>query len=73
MKNIVLKFYIVAMFFCSTALLFAQPGTTGDGTGGLEGADPAAPIDDYLWVLALVGLLFIFMKFRAIQKNKIQG
>jgi hypothetical protein len=67
MKNIVLKFYIVALFFCSTTLLFAQPGDT-DGTGGLEGGDAPAPIDDYVWVLALVGLFFVFMKYRAYQK-----
>jgi hypothetical protein len=68
MKNIVLKFYIVALFFCSTTLLFAQPGDTGDGTGGLEGGDAPAPIDDYIWLMALVGLFFVFMKFRAYQK-----
>jgi hypothetical protein len=72
MKNIVLKFYIGAMFFCST-ILIAQPGSSGNGTDGLEGADTPAPIDDYVWVLALVGLVFIFMKFRAIQKNKVKG
>jgi hypothetical protein len=53
--------------------LFAQPGTDSDGAS-LEGNDPAAaPIDDYVWVLAVIGLLFVFMKFRAIYKSKIQG
>lgn len=53
-------------------VLFAQPG---DGSTGdpIEGPDAPAPIDDYVWVLAVVGLLFVFMKFRAIYNNKIQG
>ena len=69
-----LKYYIVVTYFCSTLVLFAQPGTedTG-GAGNLEGADPAAPIDDYIWVLALMGLFFAYIKFRAIQKKRIQS
>jgi hypothetical protein len=73
MKNLILKFYIVTLFLCSTTLMFAQPGSTGDGTGGVEGTDPPAPIDGYIWVLAAVGLVFVFMKFKAIQKSRIQG
>jgi len=72
MKNRVSKLYITVFFLCSTTLLLAQPGSTGDGTGGLEGGDAAAPIDDCLWLLALIGLIFVFMRFRAIQNNKIQ-
>ena len=75
MKNTVLKYYIAVFYLCSTFVLFAQPGGNDTG-GGLEGdgdATPGAPIDDYVWVLALIGLLFVFMKFRAIQKNRIQG
>lgn len=73
MKNNVLKFYIAAFYLCSTFILFAQPGNN-DTTGGLEGttgdATPA-PIDNYVWVLAMIGLLFVFMKFRNFRKNKI--
>ena len=78
MKNNVLKYYIAAFYMCSTFMLFAAPGE-GNGAAGdasLEGADaPAAtaPIDDYVWVLALVGLVFVFLKLRAIQNKKIQG
>lgn len=60
MKNNLLKYYIAAFFLCSTFTLFAQPGTDDDGTG-LEGTDtPAAPIDDYVWLLVLIGLVFVF-------------
>ena len=71
MKNIFLKYYVIAVYFCTTIVLFAQPG---DGSNGdpLEGPDPGAPIDDYVWVLAVAGLLFVFMKFKAIYNNKIQ-
>lgn len=68
MKTNVLKYYIAAVYFCSSFALFAQPGD-GDTGGGLEGGDPAAPIDDYVWVLALIGLLFVFYKFRAMHKQ----
>jgi hypothetical protein len=75
MKNNVLKYYIAAFYVCATFVAFAAE-TPGDDTAGgsLESADAvAAPIDNYVWVLALVGLFLVFMKFRAIQKNKIQS
>lgn len=76
MKNNLLKYYIAAFYLCSTFVMFAQ--ATDDGTGTLEdnGANdttPAAPIDDYVWVLALIGLVFVFLKFRAIQNRKINS
>ena len=73
MKNNVLKYYITAVYFCSTFIAFAQGPGDNDTGGGLEGTDPPAPIDDYVWVLAIVGLFFVFAKFRAIYNNKIQG
>ena len=74
MKNNLLKYYIAAFYFASTFILLAQetPGVTDEG-GTMEGEEIAAPIDDYVWVLALVGLVTVFMKFRAMHKNKIQG
>ena len=71
MKNIVSKFYVVAAFLCSTAIMFAQPGDDSDD--GLNGNDNQLPISDYLWVLALVGLVLVYFKFRSIHKNTIQG
>jgi hypothetical protein len=73
MKNNFLKYYIAAFYFASTVILFATetPGVDNED-GNMEGAE-VAPIDDYVWVLALVGLVTVFMKFRAMHKNKIQG
>jgi hypothetical protein len=73
MKNSVLKYYITALYLCSTFITYAQDPGSNDTGGGLESGDPAAPIDNYVWVLAVVGLLFVFMKFRAIYNTKIQG
>ena len=69
MKNIVSKFYIIAAFLCSTAIVFAQPGDDSDD--GLNGNDNQLPISDYLWVLAIIGLVFVYFKFRSIQKNSV--
>lgn len=42
--------------------IFAQPEDPG--------VDPApAPIDDYVWFLALIGLALVFLKFRMIKKQ----
>lgn len=77
MKNRLLKYYIATFYLCSTFVMFAQPGT-GSNNGGVDDGGsgdttPGAPIDNYVWVLAIIGLIFVFMKFRAIQKNRIQG
>lgn len=47
-------------------MLFAQP-SSGNDTGDLESPDTPAPIDDYIWVLALIGLVFVFLKLKDIQ------
>lgn len=77
MKNNVLKYYITAFYLCSTFTMFAIPGSGNDEVeeeDALEAADAvAAPIDDYLWVLALIGLVFIFMKYRAMQNQKVNS
>jgi hypothetical protein len=68
MKNNLLKYYIAVFYFCSTFVMFADPGID-DEDGALENVDPAAPIDDYVWVLFAIGILFVFLKFRALYKQ----
>ena len=71
MKTNLLKYYIIAFYLCSTFVLFAQPGTNDNGTG-LEGdgdTAPAAPIDHYVGLLAVIGLVYAFLKFRNFNKN----
>lgn len=67
MKNNLLKFYIVAFYFCSTFIAFAQPGGDDEG-GGLEGGDPL-PIDNSIWVLVAVGMLFVFLRLRFLSEQ----
>jgi hypothetical protein len=70
MKNNLLKFYTLAFYFASTFILFATetPGTEDEG-GNMEGGE-AAPIDDYVWVLAIIGLLFVFYRLRAFAQQR---
>ena len=64
MKTNLLKYYIAAFYLCSTFVLVAQPGTDDD-KGGLEEVDAqAAPIDAYVWVLAAIGLVYVFLRLR---------
>ncbi len=77
MKNTLLKYYIVAIYFCTNLVLFAQttPGAE-DTTDTLEETTTDTtpmPIDDYLWVVALIGLIFVFLKYRSIQNTKVNS
>lgn len=59
--------YIVnsVILFLITSPLMAQddPGDDPDAT---------LPIDNYLWVLVIVGLIYVFLKFRAVQNKKLE-
>lgn len=66
MKKKFNKYYIALFFLCFNFMIFAQPGS-GDGSGGLESGDtPTAPINDYIWILALLGLIFVFKKMKSV-------
>ena len=74
MKNYLIKFYILAIYLCSTVVLFAQdPGDTAEGAA-LDGASGdntgTAPIGDYIWVLALVVIVYAFWKIVCFLENK---
>ena len=65
-----IKYYTAAIYLCSNFVMFAQQPGNEDNNNGLEGADtPAAPIDDSIWVLGFLGLLFVFLKFKAKYKQ----
>ncbi len=75
MKNNLLKFYIVAIYLCSTVVLFAQePGDEAEGVGleNTSGDNTGTPIGDYIWVLALAVVVYAFWKIRAMQNARLQ-
>ena len=81
MKKNIVNFLILSFCLLLNFAAFAQgPGETAEtaaGTGneleGIgEGVNSTAPINDYIWVLAIIGLVFAFYKFKAIlNQNKI--
>jgi hypothetical protein len=65
MKKQFNKYYIAFFYLCTNLALFAQPGSN-NGSSDLESGDAApAPINNYLWILAFIGVLFVFMKLRS--------
>jgi hypothetical protein len=73
MKTNLLKYCVAAFYFCSTFMMVAQPGA-GSDNGGVDGdgtgdVTPGAPIDDYVWVLALIGLCYVFLRLRAFTRQ----
>ena len=73
MKTNLLKYYLAAFYFCSTFMMVAQPGSGSDNGGvdddGTGDVTPATPIDDYVWILALVGLFYVFLRLRAFKRQ----
>jgi len=68
-KKLINNFYIVLFFFCSNYALFADPGD-GSDLGNLEDTDPlGASINECLWVLVLMGLIFVFIKLKSYSRK----
>ena len=64
MKKIVLISYSVFFILLSNPIL-AQLEDPGD-----DPETPAAPIDNYLWVLGAIGLIYVFLKLRSFAQSK---
>lgn len=73
MKNNLLKYYIAAFYILSTFIAVAQPGSGSDNGGiddtGAGDTTPSAAIDDYVWVIAAIALVYVFFKLRAFSKQ----
>jgi hypothetical protein len=67
-----MKLKLLYIVNCVILLLIASP-LMGQTDPGDDPDAPITPIDDYIWVLALVGLIFGFMKFRAYKNKKIMN
>jgi len=68
-----MKKYINTDFFAKiTVLVFMLFSTLVNAQEDLPDAPDdttVLPIDNYVWVLALVGLIFVFLRFKALVKN----
>jgi hypothetical protein len=70
MKKKFNKYYIAFFYLCANFVLYADPGS-GNETDDLESVDaPTSPIDDYIWFLAIIGLIYIFLKLRALNTKE---
>lgn len=69
-----MKKYINTDFFAKitvlVCLLFSTLTNAQEDLPDAPDDTTPAPIDDYIWVLALLSLIYVFMKFRAIQNKK---
>lgn len=69
-----MKKYIASLYTLFFTLLFSitsfAQGDFGDPVDPDPLDTPAAPINDYLWVLILVGLVFVFFKYRSHSKRQ---
>jgi hypothetical protein len=74
MKKAVLKVYITVVCLFSNLLIFADPPGDDSDTGDLSGGDPpTGPIDDYIWVLAVLVLFYAFWKLKSVQNKSISN
>lgn len=62
---------MLAFMLVSNFVVFAQPGSGGQGEGGPEGTDdPPTPINGKLIWLAIVGISFAYAYYLKTQKDK---
>lgn len=70
MKNI-FKIFVTAFVFLGNFLLNAQaPPPPGGGGGGTTPETAAAPIDMYVYILAIAAILFIMLYAKKLQKKQ---
>lgn len=68
MKKNLLKFYIAAFYLCSNFMMFAAPGVE-DEDNNLESVDPPVPVDDYVWAMVILGLVFVYFKYKSLKMH----
>ena len=75
MKNNLIKYYAIAFCMVVNFSVFALPPSDNSDTGDMDSTTEAvvAPIDEYVLVLALIGLVLVFFKMKAIQKKSLRN
>lgn len=69
MKNNLIKIQIALLLIFTNFVAIAQPGDTND-TNDLENIDAPAPINDYLLILGILGMILVYFKFKNLILNK---
>ena len=71
-KNFVFTFVaLLAVQFIALAQEEPVLGDPGAGAGDPSNLDtPEPPIDTYIWVLLVIGLVYVFYKYRSQLKSK---
>ena len=64
MKKSLLKFIVYNLFVLSSLSALAQFPGSENSSGNLETPDPAAPINDYIILMLVVGVLISFYMFK---------
>lgn len=63
-------FPLVLFLFTTLPVLATELDDDGDPGGFEDLGDPGqAPISDYWWVLALIGIYFIYKRYQMLQKQ----
>ncbi len=63
-NSISIKLYSILFFLCSTISVFADESNPEEPPEDVT----VAPISDHLWILFLVGILYIFLKLNPSRK-----
>ena len=68
MKNIKTKYALAVMLLICNLITFAQVPNPDPTGGDPDPDDVLAPISDYVWVLAVVAILYMAFKFYKFNK-----
>lgn len=69
-KTLLFLFLIIGTFYKADEMPPSPPpGGGGGGGGGVGPGGPASPVDMYVYVLLIIGVLLIFSVARALRRN----
>lgn len=71
MKKLINNIFTLVVILASQTIAFAQEPTPGDfGSSSTPGDSNATdtPIDTYVWILLIVGLVYVFSKYKTRSK-----
>jgi hypothetical protein len=63
MKKITQIIVAIAVFLVTQTIAFAQPTDLGSSSNSTDTNQTDLPVDDFIWVLIIVGIAYVFSKF----------